>query len=109
MWWEAPNCGLKSVVCTEVHWVNLLPLLSICHCVSYLKIGTASPERASGLTPSAQHIYQQNPAVSTSSNKILTAGKKMLSRATGRRNRKSVPAWRTGLFYHSSSSPALLI
>lgn len=56
-------CGSKSVVCIEMHWVSLLFLLSICHCVSYLEIGTANPERASALSPSARHTYQQNWAM----------------------------------------------
>lgn len=56
-------CGLKSVVCIEMHWVSLLFLLSIRHCVSYLETGTANPERASALSPSAWHTYQQNRAV----------------------------------------------
>lgn len=102
-------CVLKSVVCIEMHWVSLFPLLSICHCVSYLKMGTASPERVSALSSSAQYIYQQNLAVSTSSNKTVAAGDIVFSTATGRRDRKSVPAWRIRLFYHSSSSPDLLI
>lgn len=51
--------GLNSV-CIEMHWASLFSLLSICYRVSYLKMGTASPERASTLSPSTRHIYQQN-------------------------------------------------
>lgn len=63
-------CDLKSVVCIEMHWVNLFPLLSFCHCVSYLEVGTASPERASALSPSAWHMYQQNPECKLPSAKL---------------------------------------
>lgn len=49
-------CGLKSVVCSEMCWASLFSLLSICYRVSYLKMGTASPERAFTLRPSARHM-----------------------------------------------------